>query len=57
MLSKLEDLDKRFLEVSDLLVQPDTMADMKLFTALSKEYKDLEKIVHSIKSIKMYLEI
>lgn len=55
MLSKLEDLDKRFLEVSDLLVQPDTMSDMKVFTALSKEYKELEKIVKAHKEYKNIL--
>ena len=55
MLSKLEDLEKRFLEVSDLLVQPETMANMKTFTALSKEYKDLEKIVKLFKEYKNVL--
>ena len=55
MLEKLEDLHKRFLEVSDLLVQPDTMANMTVFTALSKEYKELEKIVTVFKEYKNVL--
>ncbi len=35
----------RFEEVGQLIVQPDAMADMKHYAKLSKEYRDLEKIV------------
>ncbi len=45
MLEKLEEIKHRFEEVSQLIVQPDTVADMKKFSKLNKEYKDLEKIV------------
>ncbi|HTF16656.1 MAG TPA: peptide chain release factor 1 [Chryseolinea sp.] len=45
MLEKLEELKRRFEEVGLLLGQPDTMRDMKKFSQLSKEYRDLEKIV------------
>jgi peptide chain release factor 1 len=45
MTEKLEDLKLRFEEVGQLLGQPDTMKDMKRFSLLSKEYRDLEKIV------------
>ncbi len=45
MIDKLEAVKARFEEVSQLIVQPDAMADMKHYTKLSKEYKDLEKIV------------
>lgn len=44
MLDKLEAIHQRFVEVGELLVQPDAMADMKRFSKLSKEYKELEKI-------------
>jgi len=44
MLDKLEDIRKRFEEVKELLTQPEIMSDMKNFTQLSKEYKELEKI-------------
>ncbi len=44
MLDKLEAIHNRFVEVGQLLVEPDAMADMKRFSKLSKEYKDLEKI-------------
>lgn len=45
MIDKLEAIKHRFEEVGQLIVQPDAMADMKQFSKLSKEYKDLEKIV------------
>ena len=45
MIDKLEDIRDRFEEVGQLIVQPEAMADMKQFSKLSKEYKDLEKIV------------
>lgn len=45
MIDKLEAIRDRFEEVGQLIVQPEAMADMKQFSKLSKEYKDLEKIV------------
>ncbi len=45
MIDKLEAIKDRFEEVGQLIVQPDAMADMKKYSKLSKEYKDLEKIV------------
>lgn len=45
MIEKLEEIKHRFEDVSQLIVQPDAMADMKKFSQLNKEYKDLEKIV------------
>jgi peptide chain release factor 1 len=45
MIEKLEEIKLRFEEVGQLLAQPDTVADMKRYSQLSKEYKDLEKIV------------
>jgi peptide chain release factor 1 len=45
MIEKLEEIKLRFEEVGMLLVQPDTVSDMKKFSKLSKEYKDLEKVV------------
>lgn len=45
MTEKLEDIKLRFEEVGQLLAQPETVRDMKKFSQLSKEYKDLEKIV------------
>ena len=45
MVDKLEGIKDRFKEVGELLTQPDAMADMKRFSQLSKEYKDLDKIM------------
>lgn len=45
MLEKLQEIKDRFEEVGQLLVQPDTVNDRKKFGQLSKEYKDLEKVV------------
>src|SRR5690242_21139951 len=52
MLEKLEELKLRFEEVGQLLAQPETMKDMKKFQQLSKEYRDLEKIVVKYKELK-----
>ena len=45
MIERLEEIKHRFEEVGQLIVQPDAMSDMKKYSQLSKEYKDLEKIV------------
>ena len=45
MIEKLEEIKHRFEEVGQLIVQPDIMSDMKRYSQLSKEYKDLEKLV------------
>ncbi len=45
LLIKLREIKERFEEVGQLIIQPDAMADMRKYTQLTKEYKDLEKIV------------
>jgi len=45
MTEKLEDIKLRFEEVGQLLAQPEIVKDMKKFSQLSKEYRDLEKVV------------
>ena len=45
MIEKLEEIKRRFEEVGQLIVQPDAIRDMKSFSRLNKEYKDLEKVV------------
>lgn len=54
MIDKLEAIKDRFDEVSQLIIQPDAMADMKKYSALNKEYKELNKIVEQYKA---YLEV
>ncbi|GAB3176842.1 peptide chain release factor 1 [Telluribacter humicola] len=45
MQDKLEALKERFEEVSQQIIQPEVVSDAKRYSKLSKEYKDLEKIV------------
>jgi peptide chain release factor 1 len=45
MIDKLEAIKQRFDEVSALLIEPDVISDMKRYSSLNKEYKDLDKIV------------
>ncbi len=56
MLDKLEEIKLRFEEVGQLIVQPDAMSDMGNFSKLSKEYKDLEKIVVKYEEYKIILD-
>lgn len=51
MTEKLEDIRLRFEEVGQLLAQPETVKDMKKYSQLSKEYRDLEKIVVKYKAL------
>ena len=45
MLEQLEFIEERFNEVSQQITQPEVVSDMTKFKKISKEYKDLEKIV------------
>lgn len=45
MLDKLNIVKQRFDEVSDLIIQPDVIADQKRYVGLTKEYKDLKELV------------
>jgi peptide chain release factor 1 len=66
MIQKLEQIKHRFEELGQLLVQPEAMTDMKKYSQMNKEYRDLEKIVNiyteytqvvdNIKGAKMVLE-
>src|SRR5581483_10748412 len=44
MLDKLQSIKERYIQVEQQLSDPATMADMKLFAKLNKEYKELGKI-------------
>ena len=56
MLDKLELIKERFEDVGRLLVQPDIVTDMKRYSALNKEYKDLGKIVEVFDEYKDLLD-
>ncbi|MBD5163761.1 MAG: peptide chain release factor 1 [Bacteroidales bacterium] len=45
LLQRLDGIEGRFEEVSTLITDPAVIADMKRYVRLSKEYKDLEKLV------------
>jgi peptide chain release factor 1 len=56
MLDKLEAIKERFEEVGQLIIQPDAMSDMSKYTKLSKEYKDLEKVVEAYNAYRLVME-
>ena len=45
MLKKLKILEKRFNELSEMLIQPDIISDQSKYIKISKEYKDLKTVV------------
>ncbi len=45
LLKKYEGIKLRFEEVSNLIVDPDVISNVKRYVKLNKEYKDLKKIV------------
>lgn len=47
LLNRLDGLVSRFEEVGTLITDPGVIADMKRFVKLTKEYRDLEKIVQA----------
>lgn len=55
ILEKLEGVRNRFIEVGDLLTQPEILSDMKRYIKLNKEYKDLSPIVESYNKYKLAL--
>lgn len=56
MIDKLEIAEHRFEDIARLLTQPDLMNDIKKFTALSKEYKELEKLVSLFREYRTVLK-
>ena len=45
MLEKLKVVENRFAELGELLIQPDIISDQKKYIQLSKEYKEIKKII------------
>ncbi|MFA0961831.1 peptide chain release factor 1 [Roseivirga sp. BDSF3-8] len=56
MIEKLEEIKHRFEEVGQLIVQPDIVSDMSRYSKLSKEYKDLEKIVKKYDDYRLVMD-
>ena len=55
MLHKLQAIKERFEDVKLELTRPDVASDMKTFTSLSREYKELEKIVTATHAYELIL--
>ena len=55
MLDKLEAIKNRFDEVSELIVDPNIISDMKQYIQLNKEYKDLQPIIEAYEEYKNIL--
>jgi peptide chain release factor 1 len=55
LLDKLEGLHARFEEVSTLITDPSVIADQQRYVRLTKEYKDLEKLMDAGKEYKNLL--
>lgn len=56
MLDKLQVLKERFEEVGQLIILPDSMTDMSKYAKLTKEYKDLEKVVQAYDAYLLVLQ-
>jgi len=55
MYSQLESLKGRFIEIGKMLSDPGATADMKQFTKLNKEYRELEEVVNAYDRYKLVL--
>jgi len=55
ILERLEGVKQRFIEVGDLLTQPDILSDMKKYVRLNKEYKDLQPVVEAYEKFRLAL--
>ena len=56
MLQKLEAIYAHFLDIQEMLSNPEIVSDIKRYTKLNKEYKDLQEIVNCYKEYKSILE-
>ena len=56
MLAKLSGLTDRFDEVSALLSEPEVMAERNQFTALSKEFAELEPVIQGFRQFESLQE-
>lgn len=56
MLNKLEAIYAHFLDVQEMLSNPEVVSNIKRYTKLNKEYKDLQEIVDCYHDYKRILE-
>ncbi len=55
LLTRLDGVEERFEEVSTLITDPDVIADMKRYVALTKEYKELERLTGAMRRYRTLL--
>ncbi|MDE7387852.1 MAG: PCRF domain-containing protein, partial [Muribaculaceae bacterium] len=55
LLQRLDGIEGRFEEVSTLITDPDVIADMRRYVKLTKEYKDLERLVDATRRYRTLL--
>jgi peptide chain release factor 1 len=56
LLSKLEAIHFRFVEVGKMITDPDIISNMERYVKLNKEYRDLEEVDNAYKSYKNVLD-
>ena len=57
LMSRLEGIEARFEEISTLITDPSVIADMKRYVRLTKEYKDLGKLVEATRRYRGLLSL
>ncbi|MDE6367395.1 MAG: PCRF domain-containing protein, partial [Muribaculaceae bacterium] len=55
LLTRLDGVEERFEEVSTLITDPAVIADMKRYVALTKEYKELERLTGAMRRYRTML--
>ena len=52
ILNKLEQIAIKYDEISNQMIDPDVISDMKRYVSLNKEYKELSEVVKTYNSYK-----
>jgi peptide chain release factor 1 len=55
ILDKIKDIELRFEQVQQEIVDPSIMSDMRRYTSLNKEYKELDRIIKKAEEYRMAL--
>ncbi|MFI5172622.1 MAG: peptide chain release factor 1 [Chitinophagales bacterium] len=55
LISKLESIKDRWLNIQEQLSDPDIISDMKRFKSLNKDYRDMEPVIAALEKYKMVL--
>ena len=56
LLNKLEQIAIKYDEISNQMIDPDVISDMKRYVSLNKEYKELSEVVKTYNSYKDVLD-